>query len=155
MYWEKQHHVFELFCLTDQTIKRCIGKRVEETGVYRSQHRILMLLGGHPDLSQAEIAELLDISPAAVAVSLKKLEKAGFIVRQSHKEDNRINHVAVTEKGKETIEISIACFREMESAVLKDFTPEEMEVLEQCFRRIIQNGEEYYQSLLNQENRKG
>lgn len=155
MYWEKRHHVFELFCLADQTIKHSIGKRVEKTGVYRSQHRLLMLLGKHPDLSQGEIAECLDISPAAVAVSLKKLEKAGYIKRQSHERDSRINHVAVTQKGRETIEVSIVCFREMEDALLKDFSENELEELERYFERIIQNGERYCQSFSKQDDRKG
>ena len=100
-----QHQLTNLFRQADQSMKRVISKKVAGTGVYRSQHRMLMILGKHPDCSQSAIAEKLEISPAAVAVSLKKLEKAGYISRQCDEADNRMNHVVVTPKGKEVIKV--------------------------------------------------
>lgn len=143
-----EHEIINLFRQMDQSLKRAISRKVKDTGIYRSQHRLLMLLGKHPDCSQTELAEKMDISPAAVAVSLKKLEKGGYINRQSHAEDNRINHVEVTGKGQEAISVSIQYFKEVESAMLKDFSLEEMERLKNYLERIIQNGETYYQGLL-------
>ncbi|MGN0377159.1 MAG: MarR family winged helix-turn-helix transcriptional regulator [Suilimivivens sp.] len=148
---EQRHRVIDLFRKTDRTLKRSISKKVENTGVYRSQHMLLMILGRHPECSQTELAEKLDISPAAVAVSLKKLEKAGFISRQCQENDNRVNHVVITEKGWEIIDISIQYFKELEAAFLKGFSEDELKQLEKYFQRITKNGEEYYQSLLKQE----
>lgn len=149
---ERQHRIVNLFRITDRTLKRCIDKKVDGTGVYRSQHRLLMMLGKHPECSQTELAEKLDISPAAVAVSLKKLEKAGFISRQCNKDDNRINHVVITEKGWKTIDVSIGYFKELENAFFLDFSEEELDQLEKYFGRMIANGESYCQNLLKQEN---
>lgn len=148
---EEQHRIIDLFRNTDKMIKRSVDKKVEGTGVYRSQHRMLMILGKHPEISQTELAEKLEISPAAVAVSLKKLEKSGLIARQANADDNRVNHVTVTEKGGLTIKVSAEYFREMEAALLKDFSMEEMEALEKFFKRIIANGEEYYKSLVEKD----
>lgn len=148
---EEQHRIIDLFRNADRMIKRSIDKKVEGTGVYRSQHRMLMILGKHLEISQTELAEKMEISPAAVAVSLKKLEKSGFISRAAHEDDNRVNHVTVTEKGRLTIEVSIEYFKEMEAALMKDFSMEELEVLEKFFKRIIANGEEYYKSLVDKE----
>lgn len=149
---EKQRQrMINLFRIADQTIKRSISKKVEDTGVYRSQHRLLMILGKHSECSQTELAEMMDISPAAVAVSLKKLEKAGYVSRQCHQDDNRVNQLAVTPKGWKLIDISIEYFKEMEEAFFGDFSQEELEQLESYFTRIIKNGENYYESLLKQE----
>lgn len=148
---DRQHYVVEVFRQADRILKRVIDKRVEGTGVYRSQHRLLMSLGNNPDCSQTELAEKLEVSPAAVAVSLKKLEKSGYISRESDADDNRMNHVIVTAKGKEAIRISIVYFQEMENAILKGFTMEELAFLQNCFERMIQNGEAYYHMLLNEE----
>lgn len=145
---DMEHEIINLFRQMDQSLKRAISRKVKDTGIYRSQHRLLMLLGKHPDCSQTELAEKMDVSPAAVAVSLKKLEKGGYINRQSHAEDNRINHVEVTDKGQEAISVSIQYFKEVESAMLKGFSLEEMGRLRNYLERIIQNGETYYQSLL-------
>lgn len=84
-------------------MKRCIDRKVKDTGVYRSQHRILMMLGAHPDFTQTMLAEKLEVSPAAVAVSLKKLEKSGHISRACDELDNRMNRVVITEKGKKPL----------------------------------------------------
>ena len=143
--------VIDLFRQTDQTLKRVISKKVEDTGIYRSQHSLLMLLGRHPDCSQTAIAEKMDISPAAVAVSIKKLEKAGYIKRQCNAEDNRVNRVVITDKGKEAINNSFVYFQEIEDALFGSFTEEEMKQAEAFLKRVIQNGDEYYRSLINKE----
>lgn len=148
---EKPHQIVNLLRAADRLLKRSIDKKVEGTGVYRSQHRLLMLLGKFPECSQTEIAEKMEVSPAAVAVSLKKLEKSGFISRQCNENDNRVNHIAVTDKGWKTIKTSIDDFNEIENAFFVDFSEEEMEQLGEYLRRIIQNGEKYYQGLLKQE----
>ena len=148
---EQYHRIIHLLGATDRTLKRSIAKKVEKTGVYRSQHRLLMILGKHPDCSQTELAERLEISPAAVTVSLKKLEKSGFISRQCQKNDNRVNQVVITEKGWTIIDQSVQYFKEMDKAFLKDFSLEELKQLEAFLARMIKNGEDYYQALLKQE----
>lgn len=144
---ELQHQIVNLFRQSDQSMKRVIGKKVEDTGIYRSQHRLLMILGKHPDCSQTVIANKMEISPAAVAVSLKKLEKSGYITRSCDEEDNRMNHVVITEKGKKAIDQSILYFQEIEDAVFDGFTEEELETYVAFLERFISNGERYYQEL--------
>lgn len=64
--------------LFDARIGSCavVLKKVNHTGVYQSQHRLLMHLNHHPNCSQIEIAREMEISPAAVAVSLKSWKAA-------------------------------------------------------------------------------
>lgn len=145
---EKQREIINLFRQSDQAVKRCIDRKVKDTGVYRSQHRILMMLGAHPDFTQTMLAEKLEVSPAAVAVSLKKLEKSGHISRACDELDNRMNRVVITEKGKKAIEISHRYFGEIEDFLLQDFSCEELEALSDYLKRIMKNGENYYDSLL-------
>lgn len=146
-----QHNIINLFRQSDHILKRVISKKVEDTGIYRSQHRLLMMLGKHPDCSQTVLAEKMEISPAAVAVSLKKLEKSGYIKRQCDEEDSRMNHVVVTDKGREAINKSIVYFQEIEDAMFDGFSEEELELCVAFFGRMIANGENYYQSLIRQE----
>lgn len=151
MDFEKQRRMMDYFRKADRSVKRCIEKKVEHTGVYRSQHRLLMMLGRNPNRSQTEIAEKLDISPAAVAVSLKKLEKSGYISRQCDENDNRVNSIEITEKGKMTILVSEKYFSEMEEALLQGFSGEELLQFEDYMGRMMQNAERYYLSLMQQE----
>ena len=77
---------------------------------------------------------------------MKKLEKAGYIARVCDDKDNRMNHVVVTPKGLEAIRISCIYFQEVENALLKGFSEEEMDMVERFLNRFIQNGEDYYKS---------
>lgn len=140
----KQHQIVNLFRRSDQVIRSSIECRVKDTGLHRSQHRILMILGKHPDCSQTMLARKLEVSPAAVAVALKKLEKSGYIERQSVESDNRMNHVVVTSKGMEAIRRSCVYFQEVENALLDGFSEEELDMIEQFLKKLIQNGENYY-----------
>ncbi|EOS77079.1 MAG: MarR family transcriptional regulator [Lachnospiraceae bacterium] len=149
---ELQHQIVNLFRQSDQAMKRVIGKKVEDTGIYRSQHRLLMILGKNPDCSQTAIANKLEISPAAVAVSLKKLEKAGYITRSCDAEDNRMNHVVITDKGKKAIDQSILYFQEIEDAMFEGFSQEELETYAAFLGRVIQNEERYYHNLSQKDN---
>ena len=135
----------------NRNMRRCVEKRVAGTGVFRSQHKLLMTLGKHQDCSQTELAEKLEISPTAVAVSLKKLEKTGYISRQCDSRDNRVNQIVITEKGQDMIRRSVEYFREIDDNMLKGFSEQEIQELNGLLTRMQQNGEAYYQSLNSSE----
>ena len=92
-----------------------------------------------PCHAQRELAELLHISPAAVANSLKSLEKSGYIRRRPGPGDARRNQVLLTEKGQQAVE---ACQKALESVsqrMLAGFTPPEQEQLLAFRRRMLHN----------------
>ncbi|EXG86245.1 transcriptional regulator [Clostridium sp. ASBs410] len=116
-----------------------LDERLKETGVYRSQHQILMMLADHSNVSQKEIAERLYVSTATIAVSVKKLEKGGYITRAVDQEDNRMNKLCLTEKGKHTVKHSRDFFHNVEERMFRDFTAEEMAAMGQFLDRVYDN----------------
>ncbi len=74
-------------------------KRFEENGIYFGQPPILKFLSEHPGASQNEIAEFLNVSPASIATSVKRMEKSGLIERSPDEKDARKNTLNLTEKG--------------------------------------------------------
>ena len=135
----RYHETMKNFRQADRSFRRAIEKKVACTGVYRSQHQMLMNLGKNPDCSQMELAQKLDITPAAVTTTIKKLEKEGYITRLVREEDNRVNQIGITEKGQEIIAQSIRLFDEVERKALRDFTEEEVERLNDYVKRIRKN----------------
>ena len=109
---ELAHNSIRMFRRVDTMLRRYLDRKVCHTGVYPTQHRLLMELYRNPNCSQVGLAEKFDVSAAAIAVSLKKLEKGGYITRLADEADNRINQVSVTEKGKEVIHKSFLIFEE-------------------------------------------
>lgn len=136
---ELYREVMKRFRMTDRSFRRTIEKYVASTGVYRSQHQMLMSLGRNPECSQMELAQFLDITPAAVTTTIKKLEKGGYITRLVCEEDNRVNKISITEKGRKVIEQSIRIFSDVEKKALWGFSEEEMKQLNEFLVRIQKN----------------
>lgn len=110
------------------------------TGLGRTAHRMLMILSDTPDgCAQARLAEVLEISPAAVTVMLKKLEAEGYIRRAVNPADSRLNTTELTEKGKTVVVESHRTFAAIDDAVFTGFTPAEMETLNGFLHRMQAN----------------
>lgn len=117
-----------------------IERRVTSLGIHHSQHRMLMRLA-HPDLpnSQRELADAMNISPAAVTATLKALEKEGYITRTMGNDDNRRNTVRITEKGLNKVEESHRIFDAMDRASFAGFSDEELSQLTAMLHRMADN----------------
>ena len=113
---------------------------VNETNLHKSQHRLLMNLArlGN-NVSQRDLAETLNITPAAVAVTLKKLEKNGLVGRKMAEKDNRYNEVVLTEKGKKIVKESYKVFKYADEKMFDGFSLEELDAFEGYLNRIKDN----------------
>ena len=113
---------------------------VNETNLHKSQHRLLMNLArlGN-NVSQRDLAETLNITPAAVAVTLKKLEKNGLVGRKMAEKDNRYNEVVLTEKGKKIVKESYKVFKYADEKMFDGFSLEELNAFEGYLNRIKDN----------------
>ena len=90
-------------------------------------------------LAQRELAERLHISPAAVANSLKSLEKGGYIRREPGTKDARRNQVLLTDKGRQAVDGCQRAFAAVSAQMLEGFSPSEREQLLSFRRRMLQN----------------
>lgn len=133
------HQTVKLYMKTGHLHRDVLEKEVRRTGVYRSQHQILMFLSNHPEASQKEIAEFLGVSTATIAVTLKKLEKSGYILRTSDPKDNRCNRIQLSGKGEEIVTQSHEIFWRVEEAMFLGFSEEEKKKLINFFERICEN----------------
>ena len=119
--------------------KRAIETVVDDIGIHRSRHQILMKLAKHKTIkSQKEIAEELGITQAAMTISLTKLEKDGLITRISGK-DNRYNEISITEKGTEIVEKSREYFAKIDRKTLSGLSEDQLSLLSLCMDIIYGN----------------
>ena len=65
----------------------------------RGQGRVLSILKMKPEISQKELTYLLDMSKQSLAELLNKLEKNGYIKRETSDEDHRSFNIKLTEEG--------------------------------------------------------
>lgn len=125
-------------CFSTVHRKTC-EKKVLKTGVFRSQHRILMYISQNQYQSQKDIAKAMDVSTATIAISIKKLQKGGYIKKSTDLKDNRFNQIELTEKGKEIVKLSYQIFDEIEQNLFKGFSESEIDNLIGYFKRMTDN----------------
>ena len=94
---------------------------------------------GEPAPSQKDLANILRVSPATVATSLKSLEREGFISRRTDERDSRRNLIFLTEQGNEALLTSRQVFVHVDEYMFHGFSPEEREQVYQLHRRMLQN----------------
>ena len=84
-----EHCLIEKYIRVARLHRSMMERRLDGTGVYRSQHQILMFVSDNPNVSQKELARMYGVSGATIAVSLKKLERGGYIRRLVDQEDKK------------------------------------------------------------------
>lgn len=135
----KKHVAMLKFRMTEQLMRRVVERSVAGTGLYRGQHQMLMHLFHCPDCTQAALAEHMEVSPAAVAVGLKKLEKGGYVERENVQHDNRRNRITLTEQGQRVVDESMLIFHRIDSCIFQDFSDQELEQFIGMLDRIYDN----------------
>ena len=126
----------------DITHRKAIERWATDAGMHRSQHRMLMYLSKQDSTpSQKQLAERFEISPAAVAVTLKKLEADGYIERGKSTEhsDSRYNEIRITESGRQATVQSRKYFSHVDREAFKDFSDEELELFTSLLCRMQNN----------------
>lgn len=118
-----------------------IQSQLAEVGLYRGQPPILMLLYKNDGMSQKEMARALNLSPATMTVTLKRMEKAGLVLREMDEHDQRILRVHLSEKGREMCETGESRIGVVMAELLEGFTLEEQQQLNEYLGRIARNME--------------
>ena len=134
-----EHCLIEKYIRVARLHRSMMERRLDGTGVYRSQHQILMFVSDNPNVSQKELARMYGVSGATIAVSLKKLEKGGYIRRLVDQEDNRCNQICITDKGRKVVVDSVKIFRHIECRMFEGFSENDMKVLGELLDRIYGN----------------
>ncbi len=114
-------------------------KVLEGTELHRAQHRTLMVLSRNVYQSQVELAKALEVSTATLAVSLKKLEREGYIQKTAKEDDSRAKFVTLTPKGKEVVEKSRDIFECVDREAINGFSEDELILLRKFLKRIYEN----------------
>jgi len=121
----------------------CTKKEFERRGIVRASHPPILFMLRHwtegMAASQKEIADRLGISTPTVAISIKRMEKAGLIHKVPDESDLRRNLITLTEDGKRQVDEAQDAFEETYAKMFHGFSPEDCEQLKTYFLRIISN----------------
>ncbi len=125
---------------TSRLNRRVMDGKIQQLGIHHSQHFLLMFLSRHSEMpSQREIATELDISPAAVATTIKKLEQSGYIKKNVDQEDGRYHEIGLTNKGRCVVEQSKILFQEKDIEIFEGIDEQELLQVQKTLGKVLQN----------------
>ena len=124
---------------TEHMHKSLIDSKVREIGIHRTQHRILMRLARCGRLpSQKELAERLEVTPAAIMIALKKLEGNGYVSKTLGR-DTRFNEIEITEKGRALVKLTRETFSRTDKSLFRGFSEDELKLYISFLEKIQKN----------------
>lgn len=93
---------------------------------------IIEAIGLDEPKNMSAIAHKLSVTLSTLTTNMNGLEKKGYILRERSREDKRVVHVILTDKGKKAFYHHRDFHKNMIRAIIKDLSEEEMEILRSC-----------------------
>ncbi len=100
--------------------------------------RIMGILDAHGSMSQAKLAELLDIRPQSLSELICKMEADGLVARNRTEEDRRQTIVSLTEEGSARVAAFREAHRRHAEQFLSPLTDEEKTTLVALLRKLAE-----------------
>ena len=125
----------------------CIHKMVRarmraswhKLGLYRGQNDILFVLWHEEGLTQSELASRVLVAPATITNTLQRMQRDGWITRQSDPDDQRISRVYLTDKGREAQKPVQDAVSKLEQDIFRGFSKQEHDELTGYLDRVLDN----------------
>ena len=119
--------------------KNYFNQVVSEEGLFAGQHHIIMMLERVGCATVSQIAEEMRTTSATASVSIKRLEKAGFVEKRSSESDARITKIYLTDKALAVTQRIKAKMDEAEESLTQGLTQEEKYLLSDLLDKVINN----------------
>ena len=119
--------------------KSNFNRAVAAEGLFSGQHRIIMMLKREKSATISEIAEETGTAPATVSVSIKRMEKAGFVAKKVSSKDARRTEIYLTKKGEKAPEHIKAKLDAEEKILTNGLSEEEVLALSDILDKLIDN----------------
>jgi len=124
------------FGILNRTFLSYISKNLAAQDLSYSDSIFLVNIGGKEGVSQEELANSLAIDKAAVARSVKVMEKKGYLRTERSKVDKRAKELYLSDAGKDLYQYVQGLNQQWVDQVLADLQPDDMKVFSQTIDRI-------------------
>lgn len=139
------HFIISLISHIHSDAASFLQVRLQEKGLpdlVSSHGNILFQLSLVEKLTMSILAKKINRDKSTTTVLAKKLEKEGYVIRESSAEDNRVTFVRLSDKGREYTKITNDISKELINTCYTGFSREEQEQLYTLLKRVEQNFDE-------------
>ncbi len=117
-------------------IRKLADRRLGGVGLTRAQWQALGNLRRCGPMTQATLAEIMEVETATIARLIDRLEAAGWIERKAEAQDRRVKLVTMTEKATSIMDEVSVIGQKLRDDMLIDLSPDELETLISTLTKI-------------------
>jgi len=130
-----------MFELSDvaRVMRTFIDQRARAHGMTRAQWAVLVRLERQEGMTQAEMAEQLELQPISLLRLIDRLCEQGLVERRPHPRDRRANRLYLTEKGRAMLGRMAPLGKQIAADVFRSVHEGEIEALLGKLLRIKHN----------------
>lgn len=124
------------------TLKAFVGaleEKLRGTGVSPAQHMALAHLIALGPLSQSELADRLAVTPATAVRLIDRMERDGWVIRQTDSEDARVKRIVPTDRAEQVWEEASKAGRALLDQAYQGVHPAEIEMVKRVLERVRRN----------------
>jgi MarR family transcriptional regulator for hemolysin len=125
--------------LATQAFHRAVSDEVAPHGITYRQSQVLAWLVLEGELSQAELANKMMVEPPTLVGILDRMERDGWITRNSCPSDRRKKLIRATTAAEPVWEKIAEGGRRVRASATEGLTEQELETLKQLLRRVNRN----------------
>ena len=116
----------EFLCIDTLNLWRNkLGILAKEYVLSRLERRIILLIGRHPSIRQADLASIMDVEPQSLTRALESMEKKLWIFKGDDVKDKRAKCLTLTEEGQKKLGDVLKISENIRPKILKNISPEE------------------------------
>lgn len=135
--WEHQNAIKTLYA-------KCVGKVCVKHEITRLELDILLFLANNPCFDTAtDIVEIRYLSKSQVSFSVRNLEECGYLRKEYLDNNKKTAHLKICERAVPIVMDGKAAQEEFAGIIMKDFSPEEMRNMQQYYKRMCDNINNY------------
>ena len=108
-----------------------------------AQWKIIVILSIKEGITQKHIADMAFVEAPTLVPVIDKMEKEGYVTRQSDPGDRRNNLIFMTKKSKDIADAIIDCILEIRNMGLDKISKKDMETAKKVLEQITINTEKF------------
>ena len=110
--------------------------QLKQLGLSPAQSIMLVGIYRNEGVNQQTLCDLISVLPSVASRALRELEDMGCIIKKRDEENRRNYNLYLTPSGRDLTEKSLMIQEKYWSRLLKEFTPEEVDTLNQLLARM-------------------
>jgi DNA-binding MarR family transcriptional regulator len=122
-----------------RNIQMLLSSKLTDLDIKNGQYDFFLVISLQEGLSQKELSEHLHISKSTTAKAVKNLISKGYVKKQKDKKDGRMDHLYLTEAGKDKAPVVQEIFEEILNISARGLSQEEMTQLLFLMQKVLNN----------------